>query len=129
MSSSLAGYTPPQSSPDDDDTTVIVVVFVSFGCIFGIVFCLFALWWFIKKRRQRMVQETEIVDINKHVKMQEAIVEGPHGPEKVVLSVEEDVKIDDEIRRNEIELGNKNMGATTEEINLGALEAGQSSNH
>ncbi|KAM1005561.1 hypothetical protein ACFX11_002495 [Malus domestica] len=47
------------------------------------------------------IQETNFIHIDKHRKMKEAIVEGPNGPQAVVLSVEDDVHVDEEIRKNE----------------------------
>ena len=44
------------------------------------------------------------------------------------LSVEEDVRIKDEVKRNETDLGSKkNMATNSEEMNPVDLEAGQSS--
>ncbi|OVA00286.1 hypothetical protein BVC80_1495g75 [Macleaya cordata] len=48
-----------------------------------------------------MVQETEIINIDEHMKVQEAIVPGPHGKQAVLLSIEEDVHIQEAIKKNE----------------------------
>lgn len=50
-----------------------------------------------------MVQETNTVHIDEHLKIKEAIVPGPHGPQVVILSVEDDMHIQEEIKRNEKE--------------------------
>lgn len=48
-----------------------------------------------------MVTKREIIDIDEHMKVQEAIIEGPHGPIAVGLSIEEDVQIHEERNKNE----------------------------
>lgn len=48
------------------------------------------------------MEETDIIHIEEHRKIKEAIVAGPHGSyQTVVLSVEDDVHVDEEIRRSE----------------------------
>ncbi|KAL2232283.1 uncharacterized protein LOC105179787 [Sesamum indicum] len=91
----------PPPPPPDNGPTVIVIVFISFGSVFFIAFCLFALWYLIKKRKKKAVQETDIIRTDKHLRVKEAIVEGPHGPETVVLSIEEDKDTEEEIVKNE----------------------------
>jgi hypothetical protein len=48
-----------------------------------------------------MVQKTEIISIDENKKVQEAIIPGPHGEKVLVLSIEEDVHIEEEIKKNE----------------------------
>ncbi|KAL0438191.1 UNVERIFIED_CONTAM: protein TRACHEARY ELEMENT DIFFERENTIATION-RELATED 6 [Sesamum latifolium] len=92
---------PPPSSPDNGPT-VIVIVFISFGSVFFLALCLFTLWCLIKKRKKKAVEETDIIrTTDKHLRVKEAIVEGPHGPETVVLSIEEDKHTKEEIVKNE----------------------------
>ncbi|PHU14521.1 hypothetical protein BC332_15726 [Capsicum chinense] len=62
-----------------------------------------------------MVEETEVKHIEENMKVKENIVNGPHGrPESVVLSVEEDLHVDDDIirKKNELEAQN-NMHASS----------------
>ncbi|XP_058097319.1 protein TRACHEARY ELEMENT DIFFERENTIATION-RELATED 7A [Magnolia sinica] len=92
--------TPP--SPPSGNNTVIIVVFVSLGGLFFLAFLAVALCCFIKKKKKKMVQETEVVDIDEHIKVQEAIVPGPRGPHAVILSVEDDIQIHEDIKKNEI---------------------------
>ncbi|KAL3504287.1 hypothetical protein ACH5RR_034128 [Cinchona calisaya] len=62
---------------------------------------LLVLWCFIKKgKKKTAVQETEIINIDEHLKVKEATVEGPRGPKTVVQSVEDDVHV------NEIDIKN-----------------------
>lgn len=92
---------PPPPSPDNGPT-VIIVVFVSFvGCFFFAAFCFFALWCLIKKRKQKTVNETDIIRTDEHLRVKEAIVQGPNGPEAVVLSIEDDKHIQEDIIKNE----------------------------
>ncbi|KAL2554571.1 tracheary element differentiation-related 6 [Forsythia ovata] len=119
--------TPPPPSSPDDSTTVIIVVFISFGCLIFLAFCLFALWCFISKRhKKKTVHETDIIHANEHRRIKEDIVEGPHGKQSVVLSVEDDKHIEEEIIKNE-KLG-KNMHAKSSEIiDSKDIESGESS--
>ncbi|KAL7128303.1 hypothetical protein ABFS83_14G307100 [Erythranthe nasuta] len=91
---------PPSS--DDGPTVVVVIVFVSLGSIFLLAFCMFALWLVIKRRRKnKLVEETDIKRADEHLKVKENIVKGPHGLEAVVLSIEEDKHFEEEIVKNE----------------------------
>ncbi|PON76317.1 PC-Esterase [Parasponia andersonii] len=89
-------HPPPPPSPDNHPT-VIVIVFISVGGVFFLAFLAAALFCFLKKRKKKTVQENEIVHFKEHKKVTEATVEGRHGPEAVVLSVEDDVHIEEEI--------------------------------
>ena len=60
-----------------------------------------ALCCFIKKKKKKTVQKTEILEFDEHAKVQEAIVAGPHGEKITVLSIEEDVHLVEEIEKNE----------------------------
>ncbi|XP_059631658.1 protein TRACHEARY ELEMENT DIFFERENTIATION-RELATED 7A-like [Cornus florida] len=93
---------PPPSPSPDNHSTVIVIVFVSFGCFFFLAFLAVALCCFIKKRKKKTVQETDIIRADEHLKIKEAIVQGPHGQEAVVLSIDDDVHVDEVIRKNEV---------------------------
>ncbi|OVA06593.1 hypothetical protein BVC80_6729g3 [Macleaya cordata] len=53
------------------------------------------------KKKKKMVQKAEIINIDEHMKVQETIVPGPHGAQAVVLSIEEDVHIEEAIKKNE----------------------------
>ncbi|KAK4429569.1 protein TRACHEARY ELEMENT DIFFERENTIATION-RELATED 6 [Sesamum alatum] len=116
---------PPPSSPDNGPT-VIVVVFISFGSVFFLALCLFALWCLIKKRKGKAVEETDIICTDKHRRVKEAIVEGPHGPETIVLSIEEDKHIEEEIVKNE-KVEGKNMHAKSGQTTVTDPVAGESS--
>ncbi|KAL7086133.1 hypothetical protein ACP275_14G320900 [Erythranthe tilingii] len=117
---------PPSS--DEGPTVVVVVVFVSLGSIFLLAFCLFALWLVIKRRRKnKLVEETDIKRADEHLKVKEEIVKGPHGLEAVVLSIEEDKHFEEEIVKNEkkqIIDGELIKGKNAEKTDL---EAGESS--
>lgn len=88
----------PPPSPGHH-STIIIIVFVSLGGLFFLAFLLAALCCFIKKKK--MVTKRETIDIDEHMKVQEAIIEGPHGPIAVGLSIEEDVHIHEEHNKNE----------------------------
>ncbi|GFY85631.1 tracheary element differentiation-related 7 [Actinidia rufa] len=77
------------------------LVFVSFGGLFFLAFLAIDLCCFIKKKKKKKVQETDIIHVDEHLKVKEVVVPCPHGSQTVVLSIEEDVHIDDERRKNE----------------------------
>ncbi|KAJ6954143.1 tumor necrosis factor ligand superfamily member 6-like [Populus alba x Populus x berolinensis] len=91
---------PPAPSPSNN-TTIIVIVFVSFGGLIFLAFLAAALCFFIKRKTKKTVEETDIVHVHEHLKVKEAIVEGPHGPKAVVLEVVDDVHIGEEIKEEE----------------------------
>ncbi|KAL0314415.1 UNVERIFIED_CONTAM: protein TRACHEARY ELEMENT DIFFERENTIATION-RELATED 6 [Sesamum angustifolium] len=91
---------------------------------FTVAFCLFALWF--KKRKKKAVQETEIIRTDKHLRVKEAIVEGPHGPETVVLSIEEDKHTEEEIVKNE-KVEGKDMVSKSGQTTVTDPVAGESS--
>ncbi|KAL6311143.1 hypothetical protein AAG906_025692 [Vitis piasezkii] len=92
---------PPPSPSPDSHPTVIIIVFVSLGGLFFLAFLSVALCCFLKKRKKKMVQETDIIKVDEHLTVKEAIVPGPHGEKAVVLFVDDDVHIQEEIRKNE----------------------------
>lgn len=49
-----------------------------------------------------MVDKTETISTDEHVKIQEAIVPGPHHQQAVILSLEEDVCIQEKIKENDM---------------------------
>lgn len=61
----------------------------------------FALFCCVQKRKKKTQQETDIIHIDEHKKVKETIVPGPFGQQAVVITVEDDVHIDEVIRKNE----------------------------
>lgn len=90
----------------------------------------FALFCCIKKRKKRTSQETEIIHFDEHKKVKEAVVSGPFGQKTVVLSVEDDVHIDEEIKKNE-KLGQHGLQATSssaeDQVNSTGHDVGETS--
>ncbi|KAI5394056.1 hypothetical protein KIW84_060955 [Lathyrus oleraceus] len=86
--------TQPNSSP-----TVLVVVVVCAGGLVLLFLFAFALYSFFQKRNER-TQETDIIHIDEHKKGKETITPGPFGQQAVVISVEDDVHVD-EARKSE----------------------------
>lgn len=54
-----------------------------------------------------MVTKIEELDVDEKVKVQEAILPGPHGQQEVIISVEEDLHVHGKIRKDEIEVEGK----------------------
>lgn len=74
------------------------------------------------------MEETKIVNIDEHLKFKEAIVQGPHGPKTVVLSIEDDVHVNEVDSKKSKSLSDEqNMHAKSGEIAPGSLEEGSSS--
>ena len=96
--------------------------------MFFLAFLAAALFCFLKKRKKKTVQETEIVHFNEHKKVKEAIVEGRHGPEAVVLSVEDDVHIDEVIVKSE-KVGHEGLHAKSAEGQASTSAPSSSGSH
>ncbi|XP_042024746.1 protein TRACHEARY ELEMENT DIFFERENTIATION-RELATED 7A-like [Salvia splendens] len=90
---------PPLPPPPPDHSTVVIVVFLSIGGVFFLAFVAAALFCFIKKRKKTIVQETDNVKIEEHVRVHEDIVPGPHGTQAVVLTIDEDLHVEEEIHK------------------------------
>ncbi|RVW84982.1 hypothetical protein CK203_037633 [Vitis vinifera] len=71
---------------------------------------------------KKMVQETEIIDVDEHSKVKEGVIAGPHGEQVVLLTEEDDVHIQEEIRKNE-KIGEGSHGKSAQGI-TGAIEKG-----
>ncbi|TXG53108.1 hypothetical protein EZV62_022277 [Acer yangbiense] len=80
---------------------------------------------YIKKKKRKTVQKTDIVHVDEHLKVKEAIVEGPHGRQAVLLEIEDDLHVDEEIKKKETY--GEGLHAKSAESNPSALEEGQSS--
>ncbi|KAJ8446020.1 hypothetical protein Cgig2_012364 [Carnegiea gigantea] len=92
--------TPPTPSPSPGHhTTIIVVVFVSLG---GLFFLAFLAACFIKKRKRKMIQETDDFEIDDRVRVHETFVPGPHGEQAMLVTIEEDIHAYETIRKNEM---------------------------
>uniref|UniRef100_A0A7N0UUF8 Uncharacterized protein n=1 Tax=Kalanchoe fedtschenkoi TaxID=63787 RepID=A0A7N0UUF8_KALFE len=91
----------PIPSPDNSHGTIIVVVFVSFGGLLFLALVLAGLCFFVKKTRKRKSsQEVEILSVDRHVKVKEAIEKDSHGKEEVAISIEEDEHVEEKIMKN-----------------------------
>ncbi|KAM3361083.1 hypothetical protein P3S68_015937 [Capsicum galapagoense] len=99
-------FSPPQPSSSEHSYTIVIFVFSTFGCIL-LGLAILAYWCYLKKKKKStiLVEEKEVKHIDDHLKIKEAIVEGPHGKlETIVLSVEEDLNEKDDIVRTKKEL-------------------------
>ncbi|WMV26626.1 hypothetical protein MTR67_020011 [Solanum verrucosum] len=108
MDNNFRSPPPPPPPPSSDQSyTIVIFVFSTFGCILlGLAILAFCTYFLKKKKKSTiLVEEKEVKHIDDHVKIKEAIVEGPHGKlETIVLSVEEDLHEQDDIVRTKKEL-------------------------
>ncbi|XVF64407.1 hypothetical protein PTKIN_Ptkin09bG0166700 [Pterospermum kingtungense] len=104
---------------------VIIVVFVTCGCLFLLASLAVGLYCFLKKKKNKTVQEADAVHVDEHLKVKKAIVPGPHGPQAVLLEIEDDVHIDEQIAKTERIKQGSNLHSAEE--NPKALEAGEAS--
>ena len=74
----------------------------------------------IGKKKKKMVQETDIVNVDEHLKVKGAMLAaGPHGSQALALSVEDDKHIHEEIKKNEVQEGKgKKMVQETEVVDV-----------
>lgn len=61
----------------------------------------FALFCCIQRRKKK-TQETEVLHFDEHQTVKETIVPGPFGRNTVVVTVEDDVHIDEEIKTEKV---------------------------
>ncbi|EYU45053.1 hypothetical protein ABFS82_13G056400 [Erythranthe guttata] len=94
---------PPPPPPGHHHSTVIIVVFVSVGGLFFLAFLAAALFCCAKKKKKKIINETDKIKIDEHVKIQEAVVPGPHGTQMTVVTIDEDFHIEEEIKKTEAE--------------------------
>ncbi|CAN0928578.1 Protein TRACHEARY ELEMENT DIFFERENTIATION-RELATED 6 [Linum grandiflorum] len=84
---------------------IILVVFVSFGGIFLLGAVVAAICCYLKKmkkEKKKTEHEMEIIHVDDHRRVKEAIVPGPHGPRAVVLEIDDDLHIDGVVRKDEV---------------------------
>lgn len=103
---------PPAPSPSNN--TVIIVVFVTCGGLFFLAFLAVALFCFLKKKKKKTAQETDIVHVDEHFRVKEATVPGLHGTKAVVLEIEDDVHVDKEIVKTERTMQGSNLHSSKE---------------
>ncbi|KMT19446.1 hypothetical protein BVRB_1g010760 [Beta vulgaris subsp. vulgaris] len=122
---------PPPSL--DSHPTVIVIIFISFGCLFLLGALLLCIWWFMKKKRteRKLINERKDIDVDEHLKVQEMIMAGRHGPKKVLVSVEDEIRVHEDVHRSEVDMVGKGLHGKHNEGVAKALEsnAGGSSGH
>lgn len=84
------------------------------------------IWWFIKGRKERkLIQERKDIDVDEHLKVQEMIVRGPHGPKKVLVSMEDDVHVHEDVHKNEIDMVGKGLHGEHKEGSAGTSGSSQ----
>lgn len=75
-----------------------------------------------------MVRKAENVHIDEHRKISESMVQGPHG-ETVMLSVEDDIHIEEDIEKSEVENFKKGLHGNNYVAGLVDQPASSSSTH
>ncbi|GMJ02402.1 hypothetical protein HRI_003909400 [Hibiscus trionum] len=99
---------------------VIIIVLFSCGGFIFLACAAVALYCFLYRKKK--VEETDLVHVDEHLKVKEAVVSGPHGPHAVVIGIEDDFHVTEDIVKTEkVERGSR-LGE-----NPKALEAGVAS--
>jgi hypothetical protein len=81
----------------------IVVVVICAGGLVLLSLLTFALYCCFQKKEN--TQETETIHIDEHKKVKETIVPGPFGQQAVVISVEDDVHVDEARKKEKFDHG------------------------
>ncbi|KAJ0972108.1 hypothetical protein J5N97_020067 [Dioscorea zingiberensis] len=76
----------------------IYTTFTTMSCFFAF-FTSYLCCFMMKKKKTN--QEMEVVNVEDHVHVHEAIVQGPQGQQVVALDVQEDIKMQEEIKKSE----------------------------
>jgi len=83
---------------------VIVVVVICAGGLVLLSLLTFVLYCCFQKRKEN-TQETDIIHIDEHKNGKETIVPGPFGQQAVVISVEDDVHVDETRKKEKFDHG------------------------
>ncbi|XAR62436.1 hypothetical protein NMG60_11017187, partial [Bertholletia excelsa] len=89
------------ASPQNE-STVVVIVFISLGCLLFLALFAMALCFFVKKRKKKTEQGTDVIRKSEHLKVKEDFVKRPGGREAVVLTIEDDVHVEEAKRKKEM---------------------------
>ncbi|KAK9740920.1 hypothetical protein RND81_03G071100 [Saponaria officinalis] len=114
MASSNNGINYPHPpTPSPDNPTVIVVVVICFGGLFVLGAILLGIWCIFKrhckKKKKKLVHERKDVDVDEHLKVQELVLPGPHGPKTMVISVEDEVRVHEDVHKDEVGVVGKGL--------------------
>ncbi|KAK7293742.1 hypothetical protein RJT34_16615 [Clitoria ternatea] len=90
----------PPPAPLPPNHTIIIVIVVSLGGLMLLSMVAFALFCCLQRKKKK-TQETEVIHYDEHRTIKENIVPGPFGREVVQVTVEDDVHIDAEIKKDE----------------------------
>ncbi|CAN1175919.1 Protein TRACHEARY ELEMENT DIFFERENTIATION-RELATED 6 [Linum perenne] len=83
---------------------IILVVFVPFCGVFilgGLVAAICCYMKKMNKEKKRTEHKTEIIHVDDHKRVKEAIVHGPRGPRSVILEIDDDLHVDGTVRKDE----------------------------
>ncbi|KAK3120822.1 hypothetical protein QOZ80_8BG0642190 [Eleusine coracana subsp. coracana] len=99
---------PPPSPPHH---IVIIVVFVSLGGLL-LLACLAALFcWHKKKRGRETEKKAEILNFSDHVHIHKDTMSGPEGAKAVKLTIDEDIKFQEAVKKQDTIGESSNTGA------------------
>ncbi|KAK8609102.1 hypothetical protein V6N13_025409 [Hibiscus sabdariffa] len=106
-------------------SSIIIIVFFSCGGFILLACAAVALYYFLNTKKK--VEETDLVHVDEHRKVKEAIVSGPHGPHAVIIGIEDDVHVTEDIVKAEKVGRGSRLGENHKAIEAGA--ASSSSDH
>ncbi|KAL6659588.1 hypothetical protein ACP70R_003628 [Stipagrostis hirtigluma subsp. patula] len=92
--------TPVPPPPSPPHHIVIIVVFVSLGGLL-LLGCLAAFFCWHKKKGRKTEQKAEVLNYRDHVHVHKATMSGPEGGKVVRLSIDEDVKFQEAVKKQD----------------------------
>ncbi|WJX15899.1 hypothetical protein P8452_05996 [Trifolium repens] len=93
------------STQSNNSPIVIVVVVICVGGLALLSLITLVLFSGFQKRKEKKTQETDIIHIDEHKKGKETIVPGPFGQQTVIISVEDDVHVDEARKKETLDHG------------------------
>ncbi|KAF8712621.1 hypothetical protein HU200_028377 [Digitaria exilis] len=92
--------TPVPPPPGPPHHIVIIVVFVSLGGLL-LLGCLAAFFCWHKKKGRKTENKAEVLNYSDHVHVHKETMSGPHGADVVKLSIDEDIKFQEAVKKQE----------------------------
>ncbi|CAL9163143.1 unnamed protein product, partial [Musa hybrid cultivar] len=94
---------PPETNPRSPHDAIIIAVFASLGGLLLLAFFAAAVTCSIRKRKKKMAAKRQAVDVEDHVDVHEATVQGPHRQQPAApTSIDDDIEIHELMEEGEV---------------------------